>query len=177
MYHFDWISDIRGLVIIYLIVSGNYLGNLFSCSLQKILHENTTIKMIATFFTILFFVAVEDNKNNLQGSLRNAITIFILFLISTKVSIKYLSVLMILLIFYYLFEKYYEPKGSEFQIDSEFGAREDCVKCKISKVLRTIIVGVMLVGLYVDVQDKKARYGADFSWRKFIACNPNCPPA
>ena len=50
------------LFIIYLLISCNFLANLFSCNLQQLLSENMYVKHIFGFLTMLFCIIYVDSN-------------------------------------------------------------------------------------------------------------------
>ena len=77
-----------GLFVLYLIISGNYVGELFSCDLQQILTENYAIKHLLGIFTLFFFVtlAAPDIKWNKLIVAGVTLGMYLLFIISNRSS-------------------------------------------------------------------------------------------
>ena len=78
-----------------LLISSNYLGELYPSKIRNILHNNVFIKYILAYITILIFFILkkENNKilnvNDLYNDIILSLIIFILFMASSKCSYWY----------------------------------------------------------------------------------------
>ena len=54
----EFAPNLIAIFVFVLIVSGNYLGELFPCRVQKIFNSNMYVKHTLGFLTLLFFVAL-----------------------------------------------------------------------------------------------------------------------
>lgn len=72
-----------GLFALLIIISGNFLGDLFPLSVQEILSKNVYAKHIFSFLTLFFFVylTMPDVKQQGPGVV---VVIYIIFLMSAK---------------------------------------------------------------------------------------------
>ena len=83
------ISNIRkqssGLIfVLFLIISGNYLGELFPCKIQKYLTKNVYLKHCIGLLTLIFFVVFTDSdseQENFKDIVLGSIKLYILFLL------------------------------------------------------------------------------------------------
>jgi hypothetical protein len=72
-----------GLFALLVIISGNFLGDLFPLDVQKILAENVYVKHIFSFLTLFFFVYLTMPDIRHQGP-GVVFIIYIIFLMSAK---------------------------------------------------------------------------------------------
>lgn len=77
------------LAILYVVVAGNYVGELFSCDLQRLLTHSVACKHAIVLLGALFWVAEvtgTGTKDTPPTILLRAVTIYALFVMSTKTS-------------------------------------------------------------------------------------------
>ena len=54
----------KHIFILYLVISGNFIGNRFSCKLQKLLQNNMFFKHLIGFMLLFFFnLFIEEGKD------------------------------------------------------------------------------------------------------------------
>ena len=58
------IENIKSLFIIFLIVSGNYLGDLIGCKMKYLLSENIYIKHLLLFLLIFITIGLVNEEKN-----------------------------------------------------------------------------------------------------------------
>ena len=62
---------LKHLFVLYLIIAGNYLGELFGCKTQKMFQENMYFKHIIGFMTLYFFVLFTSTEEQKRGLIKN----------------------------------------------------------------------------------------------------------
>ena len=167
------ISDSKNLFILYLLISGNYIGELFGCKVQYFLQKNMVLKHILGFITLLFFVIFVDESNNKienpNKTILKASALYIWFLITTRTNYKYLFAIVLLLFLLVIiekFKKYYEYQKEKEKVD---------YANKISKILSYLSALITIMGFLVYLNDKyQKEYGKIWSWKKFILGKEKC---
>lgn len=96
---------VKGVLLLILATSGNYIGNTFNCKQQQVLKNNFFVKHIVILLIIYFSLNfVSDGKTNPLIKVLQTIVIWVLFLFFTKLSIKLTGVITVLLgLSYFLF--------------------------------------------------------------------------
>ena len=180
------------LFIIYLLISCNFLANLFSCNLQQLLSENMFVKHIFGFLTMLFCIIYLDSNiikesKYMEGFLY-AIIFYIWFWLTTKTHLyTTLIILMLLLIVYILqihkntlyqeLEK--EQKLEKDQKQQEIEQKElDQKLIELEKYINNIqlsqhiIIGsalvITIIGFIYYYIEKKREYKDNWNSLKFI---------
>ena len=105
-------SAIKALLLLILAIFGNYFNMLLPCNLQHLFTSNTVIRHI--FFIFMITITTDLTKflnNNTKYvdpifELINSLIIYIAFLIFSKQNIYFVSILLVLLIVYYINNKY-----------------------------------------------------------------------
>jgi hypothetical protein len=170
------ISIGKNLFILYLVISSNFLANLFGCKVQQAFQSNMLLKHFLGFLTLYFFVTLADTSDTLPSDLGHrfgiALIIYLFFILSTRVNFRFWVPSMICLGAIYIIElfKQDEKKKDENQRD----------KHRIEQFLKAqqILIGIssllMLIGFIVYVGEKKSEYGRQFQWGTFFFGKTNC---
>jgi len=86
----------------YLIISSNFLGELFSCKFRELLSSNMIIKHllgILTFGFIVIFSSIDpDDENIIYNGVSLTIVLYLWFLLSTKTHV-YITLIIVILFF------------------------------------------------------------------------------
>ncbi len=170
------ISIGKNLFILYLVISSNFLPNLFGCKVQQAFQHNILLKHFLGFLTLYFFVTLADTSDTLPSNLGHrfgiALIIYLFFIISSRVNFRFWIPSIISLGAIYIIElfKQDEKKKDEAQRD----------KHRIEQFLKAqqIFVGIssllMLIGFIVYVGEKKSEYGTHFHWGTFFFGKTSC---
>ena len=198
-YQFTSIS-IYSIFILFLIISSNYLGELFPCRIQKLLSENIYLKHIFGYLTLSFFVVLVDpyKKINITTVFRESIILYtlFLFLINTQQYFFIFSIFLLFLIYIvYLKKIEYEEniniksnsidndkdKEKEKQIELKKQTNNDnnyeyklYILNKINYFLYILFIIVIIIGFLIYMGEKKIEYKDKFSYIKFIFGLPKC---
>ena len=81
-HYFNLSKGSMAIFIFLLIVSGNYLGNLFPCRIQDSFENNMYAKHFLGYFTLLFFVlfTMDEQIRNVNYILLGSFILYITFL-------------------------------------------------------------------------------------------------
>ena len=103
----ETIPKILAIFVFILIVSGNYLGELFPCRVQKILSENMLVKHLLGYLTLVFFVVltIPDLQDSPQF-IKNTFVIYLSFLLLAKTYYKLWFVIFTIVGIVYLLDMY-----------------------------------------------------------------------
>jgi hypothetical protein len=173
---------IYSLFILILIISANFLAQLFPCRLQKVLNNNIYIKHIFAFLTLVFFVVLTvplDDKS-LNNIFQKSFIIYIWFLLIMKTD-KYffLSLLLIIAIIYILvlqqneYNKLLENKDITHQNKLLYTEKLNNITY-INNKLFIITVILTFIGFLLYMGEKKCEYKYKFNYLKFIFGQPQC---
>lgn len=156
------------LFVLYLVISSNYLGNLFGCKVQNLFSNNITVKHLLGFLTFYFFITVADSDNtyNTKQKFFVSIGVYLLFIISTKTH-------------HSLWYGFIIPLGIVYLLtilEDEY--KDDEEKKKQIKIGQKAMVSVsaffLVVGFIYYIGEKKIEYGDDFDMTKLIFGPPGC---
>jgi hypothetical protein len=167
---FQGLSNGFYLVLIYLVISSNYLGNLFGCRIQTLFHNNVYIKHLLGFFTTYFFIvlATPPAGSTNMSLLGFAGLMYVWFYVTTKMSVTYwVPMILCVLLAYFL---YIYNKQEEDVAKPEMKQRIEVVQ----SILTAAAAVLTVVGVVVYYGEKKLEYGPSFKPGDFWFGLPNC---
>ena len=94
---------IRGIFLVILVICGNFTGQLLGCQTQKLLEMNMFSKYFVTYLILFFTIDFVSDKNKdvfITG--KEALYIWILFIMFTRMNLFFTIIVFILLIIAYL---------------------------------------------------------------------------
>ena len=158
----------KHIFIFYLVVSGNFIGNTFSCKLQKILETNMFAKHFMGVMLLFFFVVyIEGNKHNPLKQIVYVIVVYLSFLITTNMEITTLLITLFILFIIYIMNEvkvYYSTYENE---NNELTDILDNIKYT-QFTLGIICIALTLFGFFLYMYMKYTEYKGTFSIYKFL---------
>ena len=169
------------LFIFFLIISGNYLGQLFPCKIQKVFTENVYLKHFFGFLTLTFFVLLIDSSRpqNFSTIFTTSIGLYFVFLLLMNTNVLFFILSILTLAIIYLIHIYQtqtnvktdpetDPETNpSFHISNEWMTRT-------KDTLYMVFTLSTLVGLLVYMGEKKIEYGKKFNYLTFVFGKPSC---
>lgn len=166
------ISDISlPLFAFYLIVFCNFTKEILGCNLIHVLDTNMYAKHLVAFMLLYFLVIIVDPKNiedNLLVNFGKSILIYIIFIVTTKLSFPIMILLLALLMIYYILGSIAKRKDAE-------GKEEEYNRLRmVQNILFIIICIISLIGFIIYFIEKYREYSPNFSIVKFLVGNNIC---
>ena len=161
---------IKGIFLLILGVSGNFVAETLGCKTQKLLTENMLAKQ-AVIFMIIYF-ALDFGADSSQSPLKNiavTIGIYILFLMFTKMNIYFtLSAFALLVLVYFI--------NSNINFYNNDSKQKKLVKdLEMTKtLLYYLIIGLIIPGFIIYYLEQRKDYGKNCDSLKFIFGVTNC---
>jgi hypothetical protein len=166
------------LALVYLVISGNYLGNLFGCRIQQLFRENMWIKHLLGLFTAYFLIILSTPPEN-YGSLETlALTgvIYVWFFLTTKMHVQFwIPMILAILLTYFLYvykKQRTAAKDAAAAKDAKDATEEQLTTVQKAAVLFAGILTVLGVVAYFG--EKRLEYGDDFDAWTFWSGVPQC---
>lgn len=159
----------KSVFVLYLIISGNFLANLFGCKIQQALQSNMLLKHLLGFMTMYFFIVLIDQSNLSKDpklQLYYTIIFYIIFILSTRMDYKWWIIFIISLCIIYIIQVY---KDHEKTTDSE-----KQIYNKYQTYLTYFSGIILLLGFVVYIGKKKAEYKNNFKWSTFLLGKTEC---
>ena len=180
-----YIALASGIFLLLLAVSGNFVAETLGCKTQYALTNNMFLKNLVILFMIYFTINyTSDEAEHPLVSMKNALIMWVLFVLFGRMRPSYtLAVIILLLISYMLnnFRKYYKSSAPEDKTESSLsdGKTNKTVEKKQQVAtdkqlfeLQTISVSTAIIliifGSLMYLRDKKREYGRNFQVMKFI---------
>lgn len=167
----DIISSLpKNIFVLYLIISGNFLANLFGCRTQEALGNKMWLKHFLGFMTMFFFVVLVDNNSKRRGSphtqLLYTLLFYLVFIITTRMDYKWWVVFIVSLAIVYILQVYKESD------DTDEKEREQYELYQTYLTYTTAFV--ILFGFIIYYGRKKLEYGEKFNHYTFLLGKTNC---
>lgn len=171
------------IFIFVLIISNNYLKELFPCKVQRIFNDNIIVKQILGYLTLVFFVALtipELSKSKELPSI--TLIIYLWFLIMTKTHYIFWFTIFGLLGIVYILDIY---EKSQVTLDKDkigetltsSDHEQSIIQTNIISVKYIIIFVIMIltvIGFLIYMGSKKIQYGNRFNYNTFLFGKPTC---
>ena len=179
MLFLNLVENYKGIFIFYMIISANFLGNIFGCTTQKIFKENMLVKHILGFLTLFVFVAlIDEDKSNINTNkldeyiffkkLGAAIILYFVFILSTRINYIYFIVFILMIAITYLLNNYTQSLDED-----KFENRINIISKIALWIGRTSLI-VLVLGFILYYIEKKKEYKSEFKLKTFILGNLTC---
>ena len=167
-------SNMFCIFIFILIVSANFLAEIFPCRLQYVLRNNMFIKHLFGLFTMIFFVVLSsgiENKN-IFNITKSSFLLYILFILITKCQIYAFLIILLLLGLSYIVHiiKQEENENDKKTTDK----KKYTIYDNIMYILYILIILTVIIGVILYIGEKKIEYKKDFNYITFILGKPLC---
>lgn len=160
----------KSIFVLYLIISGNFLANLFGCRTQEALNTNMWLKHLLGFMTMYFFVVLVDSKSKWSDSPRTQMLFtalfYVIFVFTTRMDYKWWLAFIIGLCIIYVLQVYKDHDKTEEEEKKQLETYQ--------KYLIYCVAGIILLGFLIYYGRKKAEYGANFDHTVFLLGKTNC---
>jgi hypothetical protein len=166
------------LALVYLVISGNYLGNLFGCRTQQLFHESMWLKHVLGVFTTYFLIVLSTPPEGYSAVETMGLTgvIYFWFFLTTKMHVKFwIPMILTILATYgiYVYKKQAFPSSPTDSKDPKTNEKvEQLTNVQKAMVLFAGIVTVLGVVAYFG--EKRLEYGEDFDTLTFWTGVPEC---
>ncbi len=177
------------IFVLILIISANFLAQLFPCRLQKLLNENIYIKHLFSFLTLLFFVVLTaplDDKS-LGNIFNKSLILYVWFILMMRTDpYIFIILLLVIAIIYILVLKENELKANIENLNKESKEKDNNEKNienlnnqinyiqNINQKLLYVTIILTIFGFILYMGEKKCEYKKDFCYIKFIFGRPTC---
>ena len=113
-------DTIKGIFLLVLAVSGNFIAETMGCKTQKLLTENMYAKHVIIYLLIYFALGHTSHENPHPLSLaKSSLIIWILFIIFTKMSLSFTIIVFLLLSINYVFNTYIDYLKDQNEKENE----------------------------------------------------------
>ena len=161
---------IKGIFLLIMAVSGNFVAETLGCKTQKLLSENMIAKHIVIILIVYFAIDFTSGESKppseiiiLSG------TIYLLFILFTKMDITFTIIVFSLLAITYVITNYinYYKENDETNIDI---IRLE----KIRNYLYVFIIGLIIIGFSLYFIKQRKDHSKSWSTLKFVFGTNKC---
>jgi hypothetical protein len=164
------------LALVYLVISGNYLGNLFGCKIQQLFRDNMVVKHVLGLFTAYFLIILSTPPENYtaESTLVLTLVIYVWFFLTTKMHVYFWVPMILSVLGAYLLWVYKKQK-----LVKEEGWQKDWIEPlqRVAVLFGGVLTAMGVVAYYGE---KKLEYGNDFDawtfWMGVPECRYSTPP-
>ena len=187
-------SNIFCIFIFILIISANFLAQIFPCRLQHVLRNNMFIKHVFGLFTMIFFVVLssEIKNKNIFNIVNSSFLLYILFILIAKCQIYVFYIILLFLGITYIIhivkqeeiesskndsnEKDSNEKDSNEKDSNEKDSNKErhSIYDNIIYVLYILIIILIILGVIMYMGEKKIEYKKKFDYITFFIGKPLC---
>jgi hypothetical protein len=162
-------DEIKGLFLLVLAITGNFIGETLGCKTQKLLTNNMILKQLFIIFMIFFalsFTTSETVKPTVH--IKKAMIVWIFYILFTKMNLNFTILAFLLLLAIYIlgeYKTYYESTNNKKMM-----VRIEHYKQILSKSVILLVVLGFVIYFMKQYQDHKK----DFSTLKYLFGVKNC---
>lgn len=160
----------KSIFVLYLIISGNFLANLFGCRTQEALSNNMWLKHLLGFMTMYFFVVLVDNKSKWSDSPRAqmlfTLLFYVMFVLTTRMDYKWWLAFIVGLSVIYILQVYKDHEKTDDKERKQYETYQ--------RYLSYIVGLVIILGFFIYYGRKKAEYGKGFDHLTFLVGKTSC---
>ncbi len=158
------------LAALYFLISSNYLGELFTCSLRKALTNNMINKHILAIITLYISIMMTTKIEDLSTRLVATAIVYFWFLITTKCTANYVLAIIIIIVLTYIIKEIINNTKKNKEENEYY----DNLNNKISKASLFICIVISIIGFIIYYNKQKKDYGNNFNFSTFIFGVQNC---
>ena len=156
------VRTISKLSIFLFIIAGNYVGDIYSCSLRHLFNEYMFFKHILGFFIMLLFVGLVQEEQTVQKKIYESAFLYLWFIVIMRAPMHVSLITILLITIMYILHLYSQDlKRDDRDKDYE----------KVNKVNRLLFVSSVLISFIGTISYMiyaKSLYKQDFNVFKFL---------
>jgi hypothetical protein len=163
--------DMKNLLILYLIISSNFLAQTFGCKTRYVATKNMYVKHILGFFTLLYFVNSVNTDKTMDEFLffKNFFKTFLLyvvFILTTRMNNKVFVILMGLLLINFILSQYVNT------LDTKHFAEKLQTYNTIGNVISKLAIVFLIIGVLLYLKEHHMK--GKFTFSSFFIGKTRC---
>ena len=157
----------KGLLIFYLSLAGNYLGDLFSPQMQRLFNDNRWVKHMIGLTTMSVSVVYGAGITDVSRMAAYTAVCYVMFLLSTKMDVQWNMLLLALLLAGYVIDNNRSNLVGDAEDSSEAKSQISKYNKEQDRILIVMLV-VTLIGTALYARRQSVDHHADFNLVKYI---------
>lgn len=167
------IKLINGAFFLLLIISSGFVGDILNCKYQRLVINNIYIKHLVAFFTLYFLNSnLFSDNDHPMNNLYNCIVLYIIFIIIMRLNITFTGIVLVLIFIIHLLHNHYV-----FYKNNPDKSKDYNLIIKLHyfiRVISIITLTIAIIGLVININNRKKEYGKNFKLSNFFLGNLKC---
>ncbi len=168
----NYIFDIKFLLILYLVQLSSLTSNTMGKQLKEYVYSNRIAQHIINLTFLFVLISLADKDMDIQGIAINSVSVYLIYLLSTKLDLQYNVLILLLILFYYFYKRDIESKNNRIIQDRDLDNETKKILTFMENNKNNILGGGLVLFLiyfcYVYCQRKTVQYGGGFSYSRFL---------
>lgn len=168
------ISIARALMIFYLMIGSNYMGNLYSHQLKDFINHNRTAQHVIGFTMLLVIINLFAGVSNIKDALVYSTVIYLWFIFTTKLDLHWnLAIIGMLAIGYVKESSMINKEGELYDDENVPDDIENKVTTHNKDIRSYLVLGIVMVtaiGTWQYYNKKTGQFGGGFDPVKYMFC-------
>jgi len=164
---------INGMFFLLLIISSGFVGDILNCKYQRTIVNNIYMKHLVAFLTLYFLNSnLFTDEDHPINKLLNCIILYIIFVIIMRLNLTFTGIVLILIFIIHLLHQHYT-----FYRENPDKIENYKLVIRLHYFIRIISIVTLIIaiiGLIINIKQRKKEYGIDFNLNKFILGNLKC---
>lgn len=165
---------INGMFFLLLIMTtGFVVPSILNCKYQRVITNNVYMRHLLGFLTLYFLNSnLFTNEDHPSNKLINCIILYIIFIIIMRLNLTFTGIVLFLIFIIHLLHQYYI-----FYRENPDKTKNYKLVIKLHYFIRLISIITLIIaiiGLIINIKQRKKEYGKNFNLNKFILGNLKC---
>ena len=164
---------INGMFFLLLIISSGFVGDILNCKYQRAIVNNIYMKHLVAFLTLYFLNSnLFTDEDHPFNKLLNCMILYIIFVIIMRLNLTFTGIVLFLIFIIHLLHQHYI-----FYRENPDKTENYKLVIKLHYFIRLISIITLIIaiiGLVINIKERKKEYGKDFNLNKFILGNLKC---
>ena len=175
----NFIPNANALLIFILIISGNFLEDLFPCKVQTLMKNNLLMKHLVAFMILYFLTVLTIPELKSIKGIISATGLYILFLLSTKINYIAWAIVVFIYAVVYLMNIAVgdlKKKNKKYGTKKERKQRENMIMImrRIMSLLIILNMVIIVIGFIYYYGMQRMQHGDNFALKYFFFGVPKC---
>jgi hypothetical protein len=166
------IFDIKFLLVLYLVQLSSLTSNTLGKQLKEYVESNRISQHIINLLFLFVLISIADKTKSIQNIAINAVSIYLFYLLSTKLDLQYNIILLSLILIYYLYQRNNDSKINRINNDNYLDIETKKMLTLVDNNKNNIFGCALIIFLFyfthVYFKRKNIQYGNGFNYSKFL---------
>ena len=166
------IFDIKFVLVLYLVQLSSLTSNTLGKQLKEYVEANRIIQHIINLIFLFVLISLADKNKSIQDIAINTVSIYIFYLLSTKLDLQYNIILLLIMLIYYLYQREKDSKISRINKDKDLDIQTKEILTLVDNNKNNIFGCALIMFLFyfthVYFKRKNMQYGNGFNYSKFL---------